>query len=84
MKKGIIKITDELYRNNYNEICKIFNYFKPTHIEFRHWENDIWYLYGESDLFEEIKEGEQIPFYLASFLNTKTGYIFSNFEKIKN
>lgn len=67
MKKGLIKISNELYQNNWEQISLIFKDFKPNHIEFRHWENDVWYFYGVCDLFEVLKEGEVIPFYEVVF-----------------
>jgi len=69
MNKGIIKISNILYKEEYDGISGIFKYFKPTHIEFKHWENDIWYFYGESLLFENVKEGEVIPFYMVEIIN---------------
>lgn len=80
MNKGIIKITDVLYKEEYNTISGIFKYFRPTHIELRHWENDVWYFYGESDLFENIIEGEIIPFYFVE-INTENENITYKFIK---
>lgn len=67
MRKGYIKITDHLYSNMYDSISELFKYFRPTHIEFRYCENDMWYLYGQSEFFDEIKEGEPVPQYDVSF-----------------
>jgi hypothetical protein len=67
MNKGLIKITDRLYRTRWKEISVIFKDFRPFHIEFRPWENDIWYLYGYSDFFDELKEWENIPEYNLVF-----------------
>jgi len=64
MKKGIIKITDEAYKNCWSAFYLIFKDFKPNHIEFRYWENDLWYFYGTSEFFDELKESEQVPFYI--------------------
>lgn len=63
MKKGFVRITDFLYKNDYEAVKILFSNFRPTYIEFRYWENDVWYLYGESELFEELKEGQLIPEY---------------------
>lgn len=76
MNKGIIKITDILYKENYDEISGIFKYFKPTHIDFRHWENDIWYFYGISDFFEKTKKGDDIPFYTVEINTENKTYKF--------
>lgn len=67
MKRGIIKISDTLYKKEWPLISEIFKYFRPTHIEFRHLENDIWHLFGESDLFDEVVEGEKVPEYEVVF-----------------
>jgi hypothetical protein len=70
MKRGIIKISDILYKEDWSIISEIFKDFRPTHIEFRHWENDIWYLFGESEMFDEVKEGEKVPEYTVIFTFT--------------
>lgn len=72
MNKGVIKITDALIKNDWHAIYPIFESFKPTHIEFRHWENDIWYYYGVSEFFDEIKEGESIPQYYIEIETSKS------------
>lgn len=72
MKRGFIKMTKDIYENMWSELYIFFKDFRPTHIEFRHWENDIWYLYGVSDLFDEIKEGEVLPQYDVIFTRHKT------------
>ena len=71
MKRGPIKISDEMYRNEWPLIYIFFKDFRPTHIEFRHWEANTWYLYGESDLFDENIEGEAIPEYSVKFIRTE-------------
>ena len=86
MNKGFIKISDVLYRNEWEMVSLLFKYFRPTHIEFKHWENDVWVLYGESGLFEELKEGEKIPQYDAIFttFSTKEGIASSiEFKRVK-
>lgn len=51
----------------WGSIYILFKDFRPNHIEFRHWENNKWYFYGESDLFDEVKEGEVVPQYDVLF-----------------
>ena len=63
MRKGFIKITDAIYREQWGFVYPIFKHFRPNHIEFRHWENDIWYFYGECEFFDELKEGQSVPQY---------------------
>jgi hypothetical protein len=84
MKKGVIKITDSLYRGNYQIASLIFKDFRPTHIEFRQWENNVWYLYGESENFDEIKEGEIVPEYKALITTQPDGNYLCSFTKIKS
>jgi hypothetical protein len=78
MNKGLIKISNELYVSEWDIIMK---YIRPTHIEFRHWENDVWYIYGVSDKFEPVKEGEAVPEYnvIISISGKKTSF---KFEKL--
>jgi hypothetical protein len=75
MRKGIIKITDDIIKNDWGTLHIFFKDFRPTHIEFRHWENDVWYFYGVSDLFDELKEAESVPFYDVVF--TRIGGSFT-------
>lgn len=81
MKKGLIKISDVFYKEKWNVISQIFKDFRPTHIEFRFWENDIWYLYGESEFFEELKEGQKVPAYSVVFTELSNGVITYEFKK---
>jgi len=83
MKKGYIKITDVLIKQLWSDIYVIFKHFRPTHIELRHWENDIWYFYGESELFDELKEGEVVPQYECCFTKLNDGTISYQFDRVK-
>jgi len=71
MNRGLIKVTDQVLNHHWDLFRLIFKDFRPTHIEFRHWEGDLWYYYGVSKLFDEVKEGEIIPEYLATFTQEK-------------
>lgn len=82
MRKGFIKMTDQLYKENWKDIYIFFKDFRPTHIEFRHWENDIWYFYGESELFDIIKEGMQIPQYEVMLTRHNDNTITYEFKKV--
>ena len=82
MKKGFIKISDALYKEAWSDIYIFFKDFRPTHIEFRHWENDMWYLYGVSELFTELKEGDAVPQYDVEFTKHQDGsltFVFKRF-----
>lgn len=63
MNKGYLKISNELYVSQWHEIYVFMKDFRPTHIEFRPWENNTWYLYGVSKMFHELKEGDKVPQY---------------------
>jgi len=67
MKRGLIRITKELYEQKYNVVCMIFKVFRPIHIEYRHWENDMYYIYGVSDNFKELPEASMTPEYDVIF-----------------
>lgn len=80
-RKGLIKISNELYQTDWSTVSKLFLFFRPSHIEFRHWENDTWYSYGTSAHFDELKEGESVPEYLAIFENKDQEIHFREFIK---
>ena len=82
MKRGYIKITDELYKD-WELVYPVFKNAKPIHIEFRHWENDMWYIYCEGDIFEELNEGEQIPQYEVIFSDAHKGAFTYTFKRVK-
>ena len=63
MNQGYIRISDDIYRNEWGKIWIFMQDFLPIHIEYRHWENNIWYLYGFSEYFDELQEGEAVPQY---------------------
>lgn len=79
--KGYFKATDELITTNWKEIYIIFKDFRPTHIEFRFWEGNLWYLWGVSELFDEVKECEAIPQYDIIFTKDKNRLTYK-FEKV--
>lgn len=81
MKKGFFKITDDMYKNGWEYVSMIFKDFRPTHLEFRHWENDMWYLYGVSDKFSELKEGDAVPQYDAIFTKQEDGATIYEIKK---
>lgn len=84
MKRGFIKCYDTLLKERWHELYIFFKDFRPTHIEFRHWENDIWYFYGVSELFDELKEGDQIPQYDVIFTRTDDKVVSYKFERINH
>lgn len=81
MRKGIVKISDQIYKQDWKLISVIFRDFRPSHIEFRYWENDIWYFYGTSDLFDEISEGEIPPHYEVIFTRNEDGNHTYKFQR---
>ena len=62
-RKGIIKISKDLYENYWETIYPIFKDFKPIRIELEYWNHDDIVLYGVSDKFDAVSEGEVIPYY---------------------
>ena len=81
MNKGFIKISDQLYREEWGTLYIFMKDFRPTHIEFRHWENDIWYMYGVSEKFDIVNEGENIPQYDVIFTKDSLNNITYEFKR---
>ncbi len=67
LKRGLIKATDEFVMNNWYDFALVLKDFRITHVEYRHWEGNLWYYYGVSEFFDDIKEGETIPEYTVEF-----------------
>lgn len=82
MRAGVIRITDVLYQNSWEEISVIFKKFRPTHIEFRNWENGIWYFYGTCDEFDEILESQVVTEYTVIFTRSEDGTHEYKFERV--
>lgn len=80
MNKGFIKISNQLYTESWSYFYIFMKDFRPTHIEFRHWENDIWYMYGVSDKFRPLKEGEAVPQYDVEFITHPDGSLTCEFK----
>jgi len=83
MNKGLIKISNEIYCNQWDLISIIFESFRPINIEFRHWENNIWYLWGISEKFRKLDEGEKIPEYEVIFTFNKKWQNTYEFNELK-
>jgi len=62
-RRGIIKMSNELVVNGWDQVGFIFKDFRPIHIEHRHWDCNYWYFYGVCDGFDEVTEGENAPEY---------------------
>jgi len=82
MKKGFFKITDVIYRNDWQIVSLIFKDFRPLHIEFRHWENNVWYLYGESEFFAPVEEGVIPPQYDITVTSNEDGTYTLKYTKV--
>lgn len=83
MKLGKIKVTPNLMEDiSWGEIEKSFApYFKELDRKFDPFEG-YWILAGESPMFDELKEGENPPFYEVTFFNTpKNPFNFRGFTK---
>lgn len=81
MRKGLLKCSNKLITEEWKSLYIFFKDFRPIHIELRYWENDIWYFYGISEFFDEIKEGESVPQYTAIFTKQDDGSLTYKFEK---
>jgi len=81
MKRGFIKCSNQLITEDWKDLYIFFKDFRPTHIEFRHWENDAWYFYGVSDLFDDLKEGDAVPQYDVVFTKNDDKSLTYKFEK---
>lgn len=66
-KGGFIKVSNDIFMGQPNLIREIYKTFYPIHIEYRIWENHIWFLFGYCDYFEEIKNGEKWLQYDVTF-----------------
>lgn len=66
-KRGLIKVSNELYEDEYDIISIIFKDFRPIHIAFHFWDNNTWHIHGVSELFEEVEEGCVVPQYDVIF-----------------
>jgi len=84
MNKGLIKISDVMYKQDWHILYIFMKDFRPTHIEFRHWENDIWYMYGVSDHFDVLKEGDLVPQYDIVFTKQGNGSLAYKFQRVNN
>ena len=62
-QRGLIKISHEAYRAYSDQVKEIFQHLRPTHIEFVHWDNYTWHIYGLSEQFDKLKEAEKAPHY---------------------
>ena len=82
MNKGFLKISNELYVNDWQQLHIFMKDFRPTHIEFRHWENSIWYMYGVSAMFDELKEGDVVPQYDLIFTQHENKDITYKFKRV--
>jgi len=82
MNKGIVKISNECYVNDWAKLYIFMKDFRPTHIEFRHWENNTWYMYGVSKMFEELKEVDAVPNYNVIFTQHENKTITYKFERV--
>lgn len=63
-QKGRLKLSDDVYKGDWDLVSPIFKKFRPLHIE-PNFAHNIWVLTGESADFKRLEEGEIIPFYTA-------------------
>ena len=82
MNKGFVKISNALYVSDWKRLYVFVKDFRPTHIEFRHWENDTWYIYGVSEKFDALQEGEAVPQYDVIFTDGCDNDLTYKFERV--
>lgn len=82
MRKGYIQISDEIYSKQYDLVFGIFEHFRPTHIEHRHWENVGWFLFGISDKFDSLNEGDLTPRYDVTITKLNNGKCSYSFNRV--
>ena len=79
MKKGYFIISSQLYQDYWDEIAVIFQVFKPEEI---HRKYGDWVFYGESELFEPLKEGEMAPQYEILFVRDEDENVTYTFKRL--
>ena len=62
MKKGKIRISEECYYNNYVAFYPFMKDYEIESVSYSPRES-LFYISGTHPLFNEIKEGDRIPFY---------------------
>lgn len=82
MKKGLIRISNEMYIKRWEYVYIFLKDFIITHIDYRHWENNTWYLYGISDFFDELNEGDTVPEYTVTFTIDKNDKLTYSFNRV--
>lgn len=82
MKLGKIKITHQLILENSKDILPLFAKFLPLHVEREINIGDFIYT-GICDEFEDVKEGEDIPFYEVTMKRKEDQTITVEFKKIQ-
>lgn len=81
MRLGIVKISDELYSNNYDSCKVIFEHLRPLNIKFHHRQ---WFIKGESQFFDDVAEGDGIPQYIAEITYASGKAILAKFERVNS
>ncbi len=82
MNKGFIKISNEIYVGGWDRLHVLMKDFRPINIEFRYWENDTWYIYGVSEMFDELEEAESVPQYEVIFTEHENKTITYKFKRV--
>lgn len=73
-------MTTEIVDNDWLDVYEMFKYFKPYKIDNSDPRFSIFY--GYSDLFEELLEGEEIPFYHCEIFRDYEKNLIINFKKV--
>ena len=72
-KRGVIKVSNDLYTKDWSSIYPIFKDFKPIRITFNYFSDGCWNIYGISDKFDALDDGVMSPYY--TFTISKNGEV---------
>ncbi len=75
MRYWKINISKTLYEGYYDDVFKIYQLFKPMHIENNTYKFWTYTVYWECDQFNDLKEWETTPEYTAIVDNQKVTFV---------
>jgi len=82
MKLGKINISSQLVMDEYSKLSPLFSKFTPIHVE-REFNIGNFIYTGLSDLFDNVEQGQIIPFYNVTLTNEEDKSITLIVSKIQ-